>query len=158
MFLRIFTLFLFLLNSPQVFSASKDDCRRAVIPFEVNDDFFRSIYYLRLSSLTIDILKSKQIYYLGDLVKKPEADLLKIFHSQKSTIIQNLSDLKQMGMSSQPTIDEEISRQISEIKKELAKVNLHLGMDTDWPSDPKEVEDLVNKRYHPRVTGGGGLA
>ena len=60
-------------------------------------------------------------------------------------MVQNLIDLREIGQPQQSKIGQEISRQISQIKKELSKRDLKLGMDIDWPSDPKEVEALIKK-------------
>lgn len=66
----------------------------------------------------IGFLKSKEVYYLGDLVAKTELDLIK-WDMEKKNIIA--------------------------IIKALAEIDLRLGLNIEWPADREEVEALVHK-------------
>ena len=72
-----------------------------------------------LSPVTKGILRESGINYLGDLVLKSESDLLKIPNFENANLV--------------------------EVKEQLSKMDLQLGMSINWPSDSKEVEELVIK-------------
>ena len=85
---------------------------------ELTPVFARSIDTLELLSRAIGFLNAKEIYYLGDLVKKTEIDLI-IWQMEKKDIIA--------------------------IMDALAKIDLRLGLNIEWPADREQVEILVQK-------------
>lgn len=92
---------------------------------ELSPVFARSIETLELPikaeeliERLVSFLKSKGIYYLGDLVAKTEVDLIK-WDVEKKNIIA--------------------------IIKALTEINLRLGLNIEWPSGREEVEALVQK-------------
>ena len=124
--LRIFTvLFFLLLNNPQAFSS---DCHIIFLGHKkvkvftksliMNTDLLRPIENLDLYVFTKNVLKKNKIKYIGDLVTKTEDDILTLLHSKVYT---------------------------AQIKALLLKMNLQLGMSIDWPSDPKQIEDIINE-------------
>ena len=127
-FLRVFhyTIIFLLLSSIKAFSLEK--CNEAFSPQEDKKAmavFIQNIYYdLNFSPGVKNVLDRSEIYYLGDLVTKTRKELLKV-HG--------------LGM-----------RKINQIEKELSKINLYLGMNINWPSDPKQVEGFV-KTLTPKV-------
>ena len=128
--LRIFTvLFFLLLNNPQAFSSK--DCHILFLEGKrgknikvftesliMNADLLRPIESLGLYPSTKRILKQNKIKYIGDLVTKTEDDILTLLHSKAYT---------------------------TQIKTLLLKMDLQLGMSIDWPSDPKQIEDIINE-------------
>lgn len=163
-FTKIFIL-LFCFLSPQTFSSEK--CKKAAegiieqdfdisLPTEqkINPVLFYSIEETGLPSFTKEILQSVGIHYVGDLARYTEPKLREKFRL-KEPMVQESIDLKEVGQTQHSTIAQEISRQIENIKKELSKINLKLGMDIEWPSNPKEVEALI-KKHKQKIGAGAG--
>ncbi|NJR13023.1 MAG: DNA-directed RNA polymerase subunit alpha, partial [Phyllobacteriaceae bacterium] len=72
-----------------------------------------------LSVRSANCLKNDNIVYIGDLIQKTEAEMLRTPNFGRKSL--------------------------NEIKEVLASMGLHLGMEvTDWP--PENIEDLA-KRY-----------
>ena len=119
-FLRVLYIFIFLLISSQSFSSSK--CKYNFLP-KSNEQpfalFTRSIDILNVPFRARNALKAKDIYYLGDLVTKTEIELMRIPHLKKTDI--------------------------NSIKGFFLNMDLHLGLDINWPSDREQVEALVEK-------------
>ena len=91
---------------------------------ELTAVFALSIERLEFSTFVYTRLKQIEVNYIGDLVQKTEAELVE----------ETSSEQKSLG---------EVS--LMEIKDRLKKENLYLGMNIDWPLDPKEVDALVKK-------------
>lgn len=87
---------------------------------ELTAVFFRLVKNLDLSNQSKKALEAENIIYVGDLVTKTEWGLQK----------------KVPGLGKQRAL---------EVKEFLAKRNLYLGMNIDWPSDPKQIEFLRKK-------------
>ena len=85
---------------------------------ELTSIFARSIETLELPEGFERSLNRKGIYYLGDLVAKPEIDLIK-WDMEKKNIITIIGT--------------------------LAEIDLRLGLNIEWPSSREEVEALVQK-------------
>ena len=83
--------------------------------------FALPIERLELSFRPYSRLKKVGTHYVGDLVEKTEAELMGIIPGG-------------FGRKS-----------LKEVRDQLLKIDLYLGMNIDWPSDPKEVEHLVKK-------------
>jgi hypothetical protein len=87
--------------------------------------FLTIVDELELSVRTANGLKNHNIIYIGDLVEKSEAEMLRM-----------------------PTLGR---KSLNEIKEVLAQIGLHLGMEVPgWP--PQNIEDLA-KAYAARVDG-----
>ena len=169
MVLRFFIVFLFCFLSLQAFSTS-EKCKEAVgiieqdfdisssaeiqsTELKINPMLFRPIEDLPFPVLAIQVFKRQKINYLGDLARKTEDELLKVFHSEKQIFQDFVDSIIRLGLPSTRTISEEITGHITIIKEELSRVNLQLGMDIDWPSDLKEVEALIKKQNRKFGTG-----
>ena len=105
---------------------------------ELSPIFARSVETLEPFERFIRFLKSKEIYYLGDLVVKTEIDLIK-WDMEKKSIITIMNALEEIG--------------------------LRLGLNIEWPSGREEVEALVQKlkpqdevpSIPPHEQEGGGM-
>ena len=87
-------------------------------PSKLNDNLFKSVDELELSVRSANCLKNAEIRYIGDLVQKTEAEMLKT---------------KNFGRKS-----------LNEIKEILNEMGLSLGMKLDnWP--PVELENKRNE-------------
>lgn len=133
MFLRAFYFIVLtsLLNSPQAFSSgnenfSTEECRKTVRSLQKSDKLreqeplpvlSRSIKSLDLSTRSYNALMYEGIEYIGDLVVKTEWDLLRLPYFGKKSL--------------------------REVKEVLSEWELQLGMNTAWPSDREQVEELV---------------
>jgi len=86
------------------------------IPY--NQAFFKKVDELELSVRSANCLKNDDIVYIGDLVQKTEAEMLRTpLFGRKS---------------------------LNEIKEVLAQMGLHLGMEVPgWP--PKNIEELAKR-------------
>jgi DNA-directed RNA polymerase subunit alpha len=87
------------------------------LPF--NPALLKKVDELELSVRSANCLKNDNIVYIGDLIQKTEAEMLRTPNFGRKSL--------------------------NEIKEVLAAMGLHLGMEVpDWP--PENIEDLA-KRY-----------
>jgi len=94
-----------------------DETRPSELPF--NKNLLRKVDALELSVRSANCLKNDNIVYIGDLVQKSEAEMLRTPNFGRKSL--------------------------NEIKAVLAEMGLHLGMEVPgWP--PENIEDLA-KRY-----------
>ena len=90
------------------------------LPF--NKNLLRKVDELELSVRSANCLKNDNIIYIGDLVQKTEAEMLRTPNFGRKSL--------------------------NEIKEVLAQMGLHLGMEiTNWP--PENIEDLAKKLEEP---------
>lgn len=86
------------------------------LPF--NRNLLKKVEELELSVRSANCLKNDNIVYIGDLVQKTEAEMLRTPNFGRKSL--------------------------NEIKEVLAKMGIHLGMDTPgWP--PENIEDLIKR-------------
>ena len=92
----------------------------AEVPF--NKNLLRKVDELELSVRSANCLKNDNIVYIGDLVQKTEAEMLRTPNFGRKSL--------------------------NEIKEVLAQMGLHLGMEIpNWP--PENIEDLAKKLEEP---------
>ncbi|MBF0560481.1 MAG: DNA-directed RNA polymerase subunit alpha [Alphaproteobacteria bacterium] len=104
-------------EEPQV---STEEERRDELPF--NKNLLRKVDELELSVRSANCLKNDNIIYIGDLVQKTEAEMLRTPNFGRKSL--------------------------NEIKEVLAHMGLHLGMEVqNWP--PENIEDLAKKLEEP---------
>jgi len=90
------------------------------VPF--NKNLLRKVDELELSVRSANCLKNDNIVYIGDLVQKTEAEMLRTPNFGRKSL--------------------------NEIKEVLAQMGLHLGMEIpNWP--PENIEDLAKKLEEP---------
>jgi DNA-directed RNA polymerase subunit alpha len=90
-----------------------------VAELSFNPALLKKVDELELSVRSANCLKNDNIVYIGDLIQKTEAEMLRTPNFGRKSL--------------------------NEIKEVLAAMGLHLGMDvSDWP--PENIEDLA-KRY-----------
>jgi DNA-directed RNA polymerase subunit alpha len=90
------------------------------LPF--NKNLLRKVDELELSVRSANCLKNDNIIYIGDLVQKSEAEMLRTPNFGRKSL--------------------------NEIKEVLAQMGLHLGMEVSgWP--PENIEDLAKKLEEP---------
>ncbi|MEM1400927.1 MAG: DNA-directed RNA polymerase subunit alpha [Pseudomonadota bacterium] len=90
------------------------------VPF--NRNLLRKVDELELSVRSANCLKNDNIVYIGDLVLKTEAEMLRTPNFGRKSL--------------------------NEIKEVLAQMGLHLGMDiTSWP--PENIEEMAKKLEEP---------
>ncbi len=90
------------------------------LPF--NKNLLRKVDELELSVRSANCLKNDNIIYIGDLVQKTEAEMLRTPNFGRKSL--------------------------NEIKEVLAQMALHLGMEiTNWP--PENIEELAKKLEEP---------
>ena len=90
------------------------------LPFDRN--LLRRVEELELSVRSANCLKNENVVYIGDLVQKTEADMLKTPNFGRKSL--------------------------NEIKEQLSQMGLHLGMDIpDWP--PENIDDLSKRLEEP---------
>ncbi|MCW8917047.1 MAG: DNA-directed RNA polymerase subunit alpha [Magnetovibrio sp.] len=112
--LRLFVNF----DEPEVATAEEEV--RDELPF--NKNLLRKVDELELSVRSANCLKNDNIIYIGDLVQKTEADMLRTPNFGRKSL--------------------------NEIKEVLAQMGLHLGMDIpNWP--PENIEDLAKRLEEP---------
>jgi DNA-directed RNA polymerase subunit alpha len=88
----------------------------AELPF--NKNLLLKVDELELSVRSANCLKNDNIVYIGDLVQKTESEMLRTPNFGRKSL--------------------------NEIKEVLAKMGIHLGMDTPgWP--PENIEDLIRR-------------
>ncbi len=93
--------------------------REAVPELAFNPALLKKVDELELSVRSANCLKNDNIVYIGDLIQKTEAEMLRTPNFGRKSL--------------------------NEIKEVLAGMGLHLGMEVpDWP--PENIEDLA-KRY-----------
>ena len=86
------------------------------LPFDRN--LLKKVVELELSVRSANCLKNDNIVYIGDLVQKTEAEMLRTPNFGRKSL--------------------------NEIKEVLAKMGIHLGMETPgWP--PENIEELIKK-------------
>ena len=88
----------------------------------LNENLFRSVEELELSVRSANCLKNDNIIYIGDLVQKTEAEMLRTPNFGRKSL--------------------------NEIKEVLAQMGLHLGMEIPgWP--PENIEELAKRLEEP---------
>jgi DNA-directed RNA polymerase subunit alpha len=93
---------------------------REELPF--NKNLLRKVDELELSVRSANCLKNDNIVYIGDLVQKTEAEMLRTPNFGRKSL--------------------------NEIKEVLANMGLHLGMEiSNWP--PENIEELAKKLEEP---------
>jgi len=89
---------------------------------QFNRNLLRKVDELELSVRSANCLKNDNIIYIGDLVQKTEAEMLRTPNFGRKSL--------------------------NEIKEVLAQMGLHLGMEiTNWP--PENIEDLAKRLEEP---------
>jgi len=87
-----------------------------------NRNLLRKVDELELSVRSANCLKNDNIVYIGDLVQKTEAEMLRTPNFGRKSL--------------------------NEIKEVLSQMGLHLGMEiTQWP--PENIEDLAKRLEEP---------
>jgi DNA-directed RNA polymerase subunit alpha len=98
---------------------SKEKSQEAVPELAFNPALLKKVDELELSVRSAKCLKNDNIVYIGDLIQKTEAEMLRTPNFGRKSL--------------------------NEIKEVLAQMGLHLGMDVaNWP--PENIDDLA-KRY-----------
>jgi len=101
-------------------TAAREEERAAEPPF--NKNLLRKVDELELSVRSANCLKNDNIVYIGDLVQKTEAEMLRTPNFGRKSL--------------------------NEIKEVLAQMGLHLGMEIpNWP--PENIEDLAKRLDEP---------
>ena len=96
--------------------AASDEDRPSELPF--NKNLLRKVDELELSVRSANCLKNDNIVYIGDLVQKTEAEMLRTPNFGRKSL--------------------------NEIKEVLAQMGLHLGMEvTGWP--PENIDELAKR-------------
>lgn len=99
---------------------AREEAQQEDLPF--NKNLLRKVDELELSVRSANCLKNDNIIYIGDLVKKTEADMLRTPNFGRKSL--------------------------NEIKEVLASMGLHLGMEiAAWP--PENIEELAKKLEDP---------
>ena len=92
------------------------EAEKEELPF--NRNLLKKVDELELSVRSANCLKNDNIVYIGDLVQKTEAEMLRTPNFGRNSL--------------------------NEIKEVLAKMGIHLGMDTPgWP--PENIEELIRR-------------
>jgi DNA-directed RNA polymerase subunit alpha len=100
--------------------AAGEEATRDELPF--NKNLLRKVDELELSVRSANCLKNDNIIYIGDLVQKTEAEMLRTPNFGRKSL--------------------------NEIKEVLAQMGLHLGMEIPgWP--PENIEDLAKRMEEP---------
>jgi len=99
---------------------AREEEKKEEIPF--NKNLLRKVDELELSVRSANCLKNDNIIYIGDLVQKTEAEMLRTPNFGRKSL--------------------------NEIKEVLSQMGLHLGMEIpNWP--PENIEDLAKKLEEP---------
>jgi DNA-directed RNA polymerase subunit alpha len=107
------------INFDEPTHAAEED-RGSDLPF--NKNLLRKVDELELSVRSANCLKNDNIVYIGDLVQKSEAEMLRTPNFGRKSL--------------------------NEIKEVLAQMGLHLGMEIPgWP--PENIEDLAKRLEEP---------
>jgi DNA-directed RNA polymerase subunit alpha len=97
-----------------------EDIRPSELPF--NKNLLRKVDELELSVRSANCLKNDNIVYIGDLVQKSEAEMLRTPNFGRKSL--------------------------NEIKEVLSQMGLHLGMEiSNWP--PENIEELAKRLDEP---------
>jgi DNA-directed RNA polymerase subunit alpha len=100
--------------------AATEEERPSELPF--NKNLLRKVDELELSVRSANCLKNDNIVYIGDLVQKTEAEMLRTPNFGRKSL--------------------------NEIKEVLAQMGLHLGMEiANWP--PENIEELAKRLEEP---------
>ncbi|MCA1939376.1 MAG: DNA-directed RNA polymerase subunit alpha [Caenispirillum bisanense] len=100
--------------------AAYEEKKEEELPF--NKNLLRKVDELELSVRSANCLKNDNIIYIGDLVQKTEAEMLRTPNFGRKSL--------------------------NEIKEVLASMGLHLGMEIpNWP--PENIEELAKKLEEP---------
>ncbi len=100
--------------------AAGEEERPSELPF--NKNLLRKVDELELSVRSANCLKNDNIVYIGDLVQKSEAEMLRTPNFGRKSL--------------------------NEIKEVLAQMGLHLGMEIpNWP--PENIEELAKRLEEP---------
>ena len=100
--------------------AASDEDRPSELPF--NKNLLRKVDELELSVRSANCLKNDNIVYIGDLVQKTEAEMLRTPNFGRKSL--------------------------NEIKEVLAQMGVHLGMEIpNWP--PENIEELAKRLEEP---------
>lgn len=100
--------------------AASEDRKDEELPF--NKNLLRKVDELELSVRSANCLKNDNIIYIGDLVQKTEAEMLRTPNFGRKSL--------------------------NEIKEVLSQMGLHLGMEIpNWP--PENIEELAKKLEEP---------
>ncbi len=100
--------------------SAREEERPAELPF--NKNLLRKVDELELSVRSANCLKNDNIIYIGDLVQKTEAEMLRTPNFGRKSL--------------------------NEIKEVLSQMGLHLGMEIPgWP--PENIEDLAKRLEEP---------
>lgn len=95
---------------------TETEVEKEELPF--NRNLLKKVEELELSVRSANCLKNDNIVYIGDLVQKTEAEMLRTPNFGRKSL--------------------------NEIKEVLAKMGIHLGMDTPgWP--PENIEELIRR-------------
>ncbi len=95
---------------------SETEIEKEELPF--NKNLLKKVEELELSVRSANCLKNDNIVYIGDLVQKTEAEMLRTPNFGRKSL--------------------------NEIKEVLAQMGLHLGMDApNWP--PEHIDELAKK-------------
>jgi DNA-directed RNA polymerase subunit alpha len=96
----------------------KEQAAEAIPDLAFNPSFLKKVDELELSVRSANCLKNDNIVYIGDLVQKTEAEMLRTPNFGRKSL--------------------------NEIKEVLASMGLHLGMEVpNWP--PDNIEDLAKR-------------
>ncbi len=107
------------INFEEPKEAAKEEEEEA-LPF--NRNLLRKVEELELSVRSANCLKNDNIVYIGDLVQKSEADMLRTPNFGRKSL--------------------------NEIKEVLTQMGLHLGMEAEgWP--PENIDELISKVEDP---------
>ncbi len=99
---------------------AETEAEKEELPF--NRNLLKKVDELELSVRSANCLKNDNIVYIGDLVQKTEAEMLRTPNFGRKSL--------------------------NEIKEVLAKMGIHLGMDTPgWP--PENIEELIRRCDEP---------
>ena len=101
------------------FEEPRKEVAQEIIPdLAFNPAFLKKVDELELSVRSANCLKNDNIVYIGDLIQKSEAEMLRTPNFGRKSL--------------------------NEIKEVLASMGLHLGMDVpSWP--PENIEDLAKR-------------
>jgi DNA-directed RNA polymerase subunit alpha len=101
-------------------ASTREEDRPTELPF--NKNLLRKVDELELSVRSANCLKNDNIIYIGDLVQKTEAEMLRTPNFGRKSL--------------------------NEIKEVLAQMGLHLGMEiSGWP--PENIEELAKRLEEP---------
>ena len=96
----------------------REEAAQSIPELAFNPALLKKVDELELSVRSANCLKSDNITYIGDLIQKSEAEMLRTPNFGRKSL--------------------------NEIKEVLAQMGLHLGMEvTGWP--PENIEDLAKR-------------